>query len=157
MYCLISIHFCHKRRNEQLLFCFFLQYYCKKTISDETKCRIIVNIHQSKIMKSWDLRGFLLNISMKKNQIKSVFATICDIFCIIHSNIQMICLINSHKISTVYLYTYLYKKLIFHKKMSKEYFTFTHIFFLNSLFNLKWFQINRSRIPYSFGYSLCDK
>ena len=38
-----------------------------------------------------------------KNQIKSIFATICNTCCIIQCKIQMICYINSQKLITVYI------------------------------------------------------
>ena len=41
-----------------------------------------------------------------KNQIKSMFATICNTYCIIQCKIPMICLINSQRFITVYTYTY---------------------------------------------------
>ena len=37
-----------------------------------------------------------------KNQIKLMFATLCKTYCIIHYKIQMICLINSQNLITVY-------------------------------------------------------
>ena len=65
-----------------------------------------------------------------KNQMVSVFATVFNAYCIIHCNIQMICLINSQKLITVlvcnceYCRRSTYKSILFsfkrqrHKKIS---------------------------------------
>ena len=42
-----------------------------------------------------------------KNQIESMFATICNTYCIIHCKIKIICLINLQKLNSVHQILYL--------------------------------------------------
>ena len=65
---------------------------------------------QHKLGQRWYALKFL-RISAKHfnvtNRIKLMFATICNIYCITHCKIQMICLINSQKPITVCFFSIL--------------------------------------------------
>ena len=55
---------------------------------------------QHKLSRRYEVLKFLKIFTKHfdvKNQIKSMFATICNTYSIIHCKIQMICLINSQK------------------------------------------------------------
>ena len=57
----------------------------------------------------------------KKNQVKSIFATICSTYCIIQCKIKMICLIYSQKLITVHvIINQLYLALVFIKMYSRQ-------------------------------------
>ena len=53
---------------------------------------------RSEVLKFQRIYAKYFNV---KNQMKSMFATICNTYCIIQCKIQMICYINSQKLITV--------------------------------------------------------
>ena len=57
--------------------------------------RVFVSIHKSKIIEVLKFQRFSDKHFNVKNQIKSVFETVCNKYCIIHCKIQTISLINS--------------------------------------------------------------
>ena len=61
------------------------------------------NLLKRYILCMFDFKNQYDNLFNVKNQIKSIFAAICNMYSIIHCKIQLICLINSQKLLTVKL------------------------------------------------------
>ena len=66
-----------------------ISYICQHTLVEDNEVLIFQSISAKHLNK------------IHNNQIKSVFATFCNTYCIIHWKIQIICLINSEKLITV--------------------------------------------------------
>ena len=55
---------------------------------------------RKEVLKFQKISAKIFNV---RNQMKSMFATICNKYCIIHCKIKIICLMNSQKLITVFV------------------------------------------------------